>query len=837
MFHAFTSTDTIQGPNAFIEFSHQGKKPLSGFPNAEFSRACPATLMAPSPCQSSSFTNGAELNTKSYHDGQIYREADSLGSGPSKNLLNGPFHPSTGGKAPRPFCVGKTGLTPSAEMHFSGKRPITSSDPLDTPSDGEIDWGFADNESDNFDPIFLNTSLSPIRHTTTTTTTEKRTTTREVTMLHSSDEEVEDSVLEEGRIFNQDEEHTVREETVTETRTSTESMTRVSPVNGFHHQTGQKTFPLRAQADYDETHKRKRSPDLVDKRSLSARKKALFARALEMLSESDEEEDDSESSILNGENSMSAYSEKQDLLDQCDNELEKIEQDKKRIDEAFAKELERINRLERTRDLVQSKFEQLEQAQNSAKLAYDETLRRMEEAKKAWIEISEKTKNKKMSVIKLDEEIDQAKAQLNSVRSERRILNERCKTTSLEMAEKLLRMSSNQPSMDSATTQRHQHTTTTTTTTMAEVSPLSYSRPTLSRGSKGPLFDTHRWPDQNDSSTSENSSSSSSDDESSSCSSDSDDPLDDKVTEEVLPKEHDGESSSDEEGSDWEVDHADENEEADGHLIDEKRLTDMEYVKHILDNGTKAQLNALGTFLPESTDKPEAFGVILNGAMCMHCGAYDKSYFDGRNGGYGYVCPTCVCGICEKPRNECKHEGFFTKAAYATNVSDYLRRGDTSLRPGTTWTNNAKGELVNETLVDKYRRMRITDKDDTAYGSGRNGMENSYKRWLRRYIIHSFSKEALYDMIYMIYELKDYVAKHSGENPYCKPLRCVICYCMFVYDNEERPRGSRSTTGNGTSHNCCTACKNLFSKSWREKYSWCMDAHKSFHSSARRRDY
>jgi hypothetical protein len=150
------------------------------------------------------------------------------------------------------------------------------------------------------------------------------------------------------------------------------------------------------------------------------------------------------------------------------------------------------------------------------------------------------------------------------------------------------------------------------------------------------------------------------------------------------------------------------------------------------------------------------------------------------------------------------------------------------------WTRLTKMEDMNETIVDKYNRMRKTAKSASNY-AGRYGVENAFKRWFRRYIIYCFTVERLESLVYNIFAMNQYVYEHKKENPDCKPFRCIICQCRFVYNNEEREPGSMSTTGNGTSHRCCTGCKNFFSKTYQGTFTWCKSGREKYDNLGRGR--
>jgi hypothetical protein len=582
--------------------------------------------------------------------------------------------------------------------------------------------------------------------------------------------------------------------------------------------------------------KRRRRLSPVSRKKKRELEMQLLRRALEAYEESSCASDDEELAEEGEEGLAEEEHEESSQLVEMEariSSMDEISQKKSELDGLLSKVQEALDRLRNSREDMAVEYEELSRDQKEAKIRYEDSKTKLAEAQhqfyeteQAWSDISHRRQNKKIRMIKVDADIESSKRQMDSIRTSRRELGTKSKDVGLEALRRMMSpllskidktLSTNDGGRGAEAAGGQVASKKPRNTGHAGKTSLSSSgkRP-MEPSTKfvpDPLLETtESWESTESSETSGTSSSSSSDDSS---------------------------SESESSGSEYMASEAtSEDEDVNGRTtnrpapapkpavaLDWEKLT-PEQIEQILESGDATLLAALSACYPESEDKPFANGVILNDSTCVHCGLCEPECWSMKDP-RGFVCPDCVCVECGLPRDQCKHEEFWTEHAMVLPVKAYVKRGVSSKKKLQKWTRLSKAENIGETIVDKYNRMRETPKDSENY-SGRKGVENEFKRWYRRYIIHSFTEERLLRLIYNIFAMDDYVNKNKKSNPDCKPYRCIICNCRFVYNNEEREPGSMSTTGNGTSHRCCTGCKNFFSNTYQKTFTWCNGGRKQY---------
>jgi hypothetical protein len=480
-----------------------------------------------------------------------------------------------------------------------------------------------------------------------------------------------------------------------------------------------------------------------------------------------------------------------------------------KLNEMMIQEEDSISALRASREEMAQEYVQLSEDRRAAKIRYDEMQEELkkvrmqvEESLQAWSDIAHRRKNKKTRMIKVDEEIDQRKKDLDAIRASKRDLLQQHKDSGRDLLERLVSPLIGKLHQSAADREIQ----------AAEEARAKENSPPVEKGiyQSGPFSSSSSSSGATSDSSSGSSSSDSSSSDSSSCSEyeaseDSDEEVEDRRRGGIASKSLYGATGSKKPIS-----------------MGDLSARDVEALLMGRDDKLMASLVSQ---MPEYDEKPEMTGVCLNNSTCIHCGKFDKSFWDGKDQ-FGFICPDCVCGKCGKNRVECRHDAFWTEDALTTSVGKYVKRGVLPGKKIRRWTRTVRGVNVDETLVDKYERMRCAPIDEDY--SGREGIENEYKRWLRRYIIHTFSVENLCSYVHNIYEMNVYVDKHKKDNFLCKPIRCIMCNSCFVYNNDERLAGSRSTTGNGTSRSCCTGCKNFFSKTYQKTFTWCKEGAELF---------
>ena len=587
----------------------------------------------------------------------------------------------------------------------------------------------------------------------------------------------------------------------------------------------QKKRPQRRQRMNTETKRRKRE--------LRAK---LIMRVMEAYEDTefsdDSEEDENAVEEVEHEEADEELKEVGDALTSID----ELEKKKKELNDILSSVQKKIASHYENRETLAQDFEELGNCQQMAKeaceaarLALEEAQRRFQEAEQSLSDISERRQNKKALMIKVDGAIESCKKEVNQIRLNKRELIQLNRDAASELLEKVvssLRKKHKTSEHEEAGEEER------VLNPKAGKAPILHtSAQDLHSSAAGKTVPAPFIPDPLLATSSSDSSTSG-----------SEDGADDG-------DEQDSSSCSEsEESSDGSTHHyTPKKKKKEGNVLralDWDTFTTQQ-LETAVNHGDSATILGLAASCPEVEDKPFVTGVILNDSTCVHCGLYDTSFFSATDP-RGFICPNCKCGNCGLSRDKCEHEAFWTEFALMTPVRMYEKVGMIEHRSKTKdgeevpkkkkrkdnhpiWTRLSKSENLDETIVHKFNRMRRTLKSSKEY-EGRQGVENEFKRWFRRYIIHCFGIERLEKLVYNIFLLSKYVYLHRRDNPDCKPFRCIICQCRFIYTNEEKEPGSRSTTGNGTSHRCCTGCKNFFSNTYRLNYIWCKTGRELFYT-------
>lgn len=534
--------------------------------------------------------------------------------------------------------------------------------------------------------------------------------------------------------------------------------------------------------------------DAASRKKKRERNMQSLKRVFAVIEDLEDQQEFEEGNISNGDyddDEGQAGDEYYEENEKEDSEIEMLEEkmtEMKKLNEVIAKEETNISSLRATRNDMAQDFVQLNDEQRGAKEQYEDIKSRLKELQTAFdvasqnlLDLSNRIQNKKCGMKKVDDQIEQRNKLLNSIRSSKRELIQQNKDLGRDIIDKLM-----SPLIGRLKNE-------------AKISPVEVS---------------HEPDPFGDYSSSEEEHEKSEDSEDSSCS--------------------DSEYSASED-SFYEESDEDDSEEV---HIQEKEI-DVFEMERILKANDNEKIRSYIAQIPEEAEKPVMSGVMNGNSICVNCGNFDTAFWDGKDT-KGFICPDCKCAWCGKNRGKCEckclvcrrdgkestcthDDEFWTKSALEIPVREYVKRGVEPGKKIKNWTRMVNGDNMDESLSDKYYRMRVTPIDSKNYHK-REGVLNEYKRSLRRYIIHVFSVKRLTKFIFNIYVFSSYVNEHKKSNPVCKPIRCIICDCRFVYNNDERPPGSRSTTGNGRSHNCCTGCKNLFSKTYQKTFNWCNEA-------------
>ncbi len=534
---------------------------------------------------------------------------------------------------------------------------------------------------------------------------------------------------------------------------------------------------------------------------------AAFTKFMDMMehlsdSSSDNEDDEEEDEEEKEEKSIESIAET----------LTEMEQKKEKLKDSLDRTKETIEMLKSTKHEEDQAFSKMTEEQTQAK-------RKLDEAQKQWESISSKCYEKKIRVLELENEISENEQKIHSSRQDKRELRKTTINTGRDLLDQLLH-----PFKTKKPRKEPRHTVGSKRPRCA----MDNEEPRDTEGGKG--LKNHKFATKYAGSTQNYGRRHSLEETSTSSETDS------EIQTDFLSSSSSSSFSEFSDSSNSSFGTENEAASTDHDLINAirgrgdmprslQRLSEQD-LAYALEKADPQLILALAEHIPESEEKLTMTGIVLNDSTCIHCGNFDQNFWNGRTA-VGYICPDCTCGKCKKTRTQCRCGVFFTKKAYKLPVNRYVKRGMVGKNRMKKWTLLFSNENTEETLVDKFNRMRDTPKDDPNY-HGRNGIVNSYKRWLRRYIVHCFTVKRLREFIYNICALNVYVERHKAHNPSCRPDHCVICSCRHVYENENRVPGSISTTGNGTSHRCCTACKNILSKTFRITFSWCSTGYNKF---------